>query len=99
MRLFHRLMQHPHDHHFQLFHLRRLPLAARLRHPKTLRHVSGLMLGFGMMAVGSTLALHKVHIPMPETMMDVFAYLIHGIGTFPVIKHLEPVWNIILVAE
>jgi len=93
MRLF-KMISVPHDFserikHLDLFHLHPV---RRLFHRKTRRHLFGVLLGVGIMTTGSYVAKHagEIHI-----MGDTLGYLIHGIGTVPILRHVEPLWTIL----
>jgi len=66
--------------------LRRLPRLQRLSHVKVHRHAIGLTLGFGVMFLGSSMALtHQTVIH--GAIWDMIAYFIHGFGSLPVLHH------------
>jgi hypothetical protein len=61
-------------------------------------HVLGIAGGFGLMALGSTLAVNAHEllsvVPIPHTLLDMVAYGLHGFGAIPVYKHGEHLWDL-----
>lgn len=83
--------------------LRRLGFVARIVHPQSRRHLYGIALAVPIMTAGSLLAMnaHTIgHHSFGATLcLDVLGYMIHGIGTLPIFRHIEPVWSIIIGPE
>lgn len=75
----------------------------KLTHHKTRKHLSVIGVGVAMMATGSSIALHGVQIGelsgLPHLLIDMTAYLIHGVGAIPIVKHVEPVYDIFVGEE
>ena len=89
----------PHDFtdkvkHFDLFHLHPV---RRLFHRKTRRHLIGFMAGACIMTTGSLVARYGAAMGGLHTEIgaDVLGYLIHGVGTIPFLRHIEPLWTVL----
>jgi hypothetical protein len=85
--------------HLHIHQLSRMPRVRRLLHPKTRRHLLGVSLGGTLMLTGSYLATHahgvSEVVPLPHVLIDTIAYFIHGVGSVPLIQHIEPLWAIL----
>lgn len=81
-------------------HVLHLPFIERVTHHKSRKPLLATGIGFVVMAVGSsvaceaTLLSHATHIP--HFIIDMGAYLVHGIGAIPIAKYCEPVWLILM---
>lgn len=88
----------PHDV-LEHFHLTSLPRWKRLAHPKTRRHLLGFLIGFAIMLCGSNTALHATTLSertgVPHLFIDCFGYFIHAVGGLPILRHFEPLFNIL----
>ena len=64
------------------------------------RHVFGVLLGIGVMLLGSHMAAGMQHPhAIPVAIWDALAYFLHGIGTLPIMKHIEPLWLFLIQEE
>lgn len=76
-----------------------LPFWSRLLHSKSRKPVVGFSVGVLIMVTGSAIASSVKHaeaLPhLATVMVDTFGYLLHGIGSIPIIKHAEPVWALV----
>lgn len=77
--------------------IRSLPRFQRLLHPKVQRHLVAISLGTTLMLTGSFLATHGENAPhfLPHVVWDALAYFIHGIGSLPILGHIEPMWKLL----
>lgn len=74
-----------------------LPRLRRLFHIKTRKHVFGIGIGVGICCLGSTMALSGAHQTyLPHFLWDCLSYMIHGIGSVPILHHFEPLWAVII---
>jgi hypothetical protein len=80
-----------------------LPLWSRLTHPASHRPFAVVALGVGIMLVGSFIAANKewfvIHCGLHHLLFDTLGYFIHGVGSVPVLRYIEPVWSILAGAE
>jgi hypothetical protein len=79
--------------------VRRLGFFGRLFHRRVRRHMTAILIGVAIMLTGSTMATQADHVQaVPHSVWDALAYLIHGIGSLPILGRFELLWQII-VAE
>lgn len=82
--------KHDSRHHLELVHL---TVVEKFLNRKTQRHILGTSLGVCLMLTGSNMALHHWE-AVPPVVWDALAYGIHGVGSIPVLKHAEALWEI-----
>jgi hypothetical protein len=87
-----------HDYHDNVIHadIKSLAVWKRLFHPKAKRHVVAISLGCALMVGGSFCAKHPdIFGFAPELLVDVFGYFLHGCGSVPFLRHVEPLWALL----
>lgn len=101
MKLFKYVMECEHNLSDRIAHadLFALPRLRRLFHVKTRKHVLCISIGLSICCIGSGMALNGAHQNwIPHVLWDCMSYMIHGIGSVPILRHFEPLWAV-MIAE
>jgi hypothetical protein len=80
-------------HWLHMMHLPRLhrPFSKRGR-----KHTIACSLGCMVMLAGSGLSVLHLDVVLPHVVWDMLAYFIHGCGAIPIVKHIEPLWMMLV---
>ena len=77
-----------------------LPFIERVTHKKARRSIICCIIGIGVMSAGSSISVyahelsHVFH--LSHVAIDTFAYGLHGLGLFPIARHIDLIWLIFL---
>lgn len=63
----------------------------RLLTKKAWKHFKGVGVGLTLMAIGTAISVFHF-MPGHVFFADLFGYLLHGIGAFPIVEHTRPLW-------
>lgn len=87
-------MAHKYPHLWDILKLSRWE---RITHHKSRKHLLAGLMGLALMIFGSFMAgLTPTIEAVPHPLWDSVAYFIHGVGCIPILRHIEPLWLIIV---